>query len=489
MAGHGHAMPPAKPKRGVGPEPPGSTWYGAAKAPVKLDYQAEQAAHLRAIAFSLLLCLVLTGVGYDFGVMNGALLRIVAEYPTTTLGEASLASAHALGTAVGSMLGGEAVDLLGRRPAMTITAWLLALVPIAMAFATSVTQLVLLRAIIGLCIGSSYIVVVAYTAELSPVHLRGALTTLHEVALNVGQLLGYLAAHHLLGVVHDWRWMLAGGAVIPLVTVLAIHLLGAPESPRWLVMKGQTDRADAILVRYLGVREGREAWDSMVRQGDGQEQGAARWEDVLGALRHPGRRKMMLACVVVGLAEPCCGANGLLAYSSTIFEETMSESEAFSMSILMGVAKLVASLFAMVVIENIGRRPLLVISSFLTLMCNLMLAIAYQCAWHSHMQVTLVCIFMVAFELGICPLAFTYCSEVLCTQLRAKGMAATFCLARCIGFANLVYLPAVLSKNCSSIFYLQSGLNLLSLIGLFLYVPETKGKTLEDMHEIFDETQ
>lgn len=370
---------------------------------------------------------------------------------------------------------------------MTLTAFMLTLVPFAMAFSTNIPTIVFLRFTLGLCIGFSYIVVTAYTAELSPKNLRGALNSLHEVGLTVGQLIAYISAKRMLGMDNDWRWMVGAGLVLPGMSLSCILLLGAPESPRWLIMQKRNEEADRVLVRYLGKREAQEVWESTLRnEREDQSEESPGWGEVMSAFSAPATKLMMISCVVVGLGEPMSGANGLLAYSSKIFEQSMSEEEAFSNTIIMGVAKTLAAFIAMGIVESVGRRPLLLLSCFGCMACNLALASSFRFMWNPQSQVVAICLFFAFFEGGICPMSFTYCAEIVCNKYRAKALSLVFCLARLVGFANLIYVPPLLETNTAGLFYLQGVIGIVSFMGLALIVPESRGKSLEDMHEIFE---
>lgn len=466
--------------------------YGAVQQPTdffdvkksKLTYE-ERLAHIRAMALAFALCCVLVGEGYDLSIMNGALLRIRRDMHMSSIEQTMLGSMQAAGQACGTLLGGAFADVFGRRPGMLIICLMLSLIPMGMGMSITIQQLITLRFFVGLFIGAGYVVMSSYITELSPKALRGRLTALQSVSINAGNLMGFVVTEYYAGVENDWRYMFAFGSFLPFMMLLFLLVMGAPESPRWLVMRGEQDQALGILNRFLGPAEAAEAFKATHDEREGRGIRVVSWLELLASFKAPTRGQMILASIAVGVAGPACGAGALTVYSSTIFRTTMSEARAFKATIGMGIGKLCGSLMAIGLLEDVGRRRLLLVSGGLTVACNVALACSFAFSWSAYIEIALVVLLAFCFEIGLGPLSFTYCSEVLDNELRSKGMALTFLLSRCVSFCNLLYLPMLVTGNPGSLFVMQSVINTVSMLAVVMFAPETKGKSLEDMHEIF----
>jgi len=457
----------------------GSTSPVTEAAPLDTDHRT------RVVLFTCFLCLVVVAEGYDFGVLNGVIVRMKDDLGISVLEVSMLVTATPLFVMPGSIIGGAAADAWGRRHALMACCSLLILGPVGMALASSVGLLLITRAVVGCGIGMGLVIVSMYIAELAPQDMRGRLTTLEDVFLNLGMLLGYLMNWLLLGIRNDWRWMLGLGSLLPLCVLLVICLPQMPESPRWLVTKGRNEEARQILTTFVGKEEADRDMQAMLAELKTEEEFVT-WHQVLCSWHDGKIRRMLLAGVVVGVAQVGCGYLPIAYYSSTVLKSTMSEQAAFMATTVMGIVKLTMALVTLAVLEKVGRRPMLLASASI---CGL------SCVWLAHAfasdvggfgQALGFAVFMAGFSLGLGPITFVYISEVFATRWRGKAMAFTLFTSRIVGCTSTMLFPLLIVRiGISTCFWLMALANVL-LVGLiYTFVFETHGRSLETMQELF----
>jgi sugar porter (SP) family MFS transporter len=324
-----------------------------------------------------------------------------------------------------------------------------------------------------------------YIAELAPMDMRGRLTTLEEVFLNFGVLAGYVMNWLLLGIQNDWRWMLGLGSLLPLAVLLLVMLPCMPESPRWLVTRGRHEEAEKILTTFVGKEEAQRDMKAMLAQQD-HSQDFVTWHQVLFSCHDTKIRNMLIAGTIVAVGQMLCGYLAMAYYSSTVLKNTMGERPAFIATIVMGIVKLVVALVTLAVLEQVGRRSMLLLSASVCSISCAWLAIAFAVDATSLMPAIGFSLFMAGFSLGLGPITFVYVAEVFPTKWRAKGMAVCLCLSRVFGFAStFVFLLLVDAMGTSGCFWLMSLVNVLLFGLIWTLVFETHGKSLESVDEVF----
>jgi len=386
---------------------------------------------------------------------------------------------------VGAPLGGVVADAFGRRLSLMATCLFLSIGPICMAFAPGMWMLIASRAIVGLGIGMGYVIVSMYITEIAPSEMRGRLTTLQEVFLNIGMLFGYAMNYFLLGIPDDWRWMLGIGSVLPTLLMVGLMLPQIPESPRWLYMQGRSVEARAVLERFLSVAEVRDVLDAMEQDKQAKGTSFVTWSQLI-CTNSRAIRRMLLASISVAVAQTACGYLAVGYYSSIILKETMSEKAAFLATIVMGVVKLCVVLIVVATLESTGRRRMLLLSTSITAVACVWIACSFWLSWGWLAQAAGFSFFMAGFSLGQGPLTFVYCSELFTTDLRAKGMGISLFFSRIAGVISALCFPLLVeSSGVTLTFFLQAAINVLVLGILWVFMVETHGRSLEDMGKLF----
>jgi sugar porter (SP) family MFS transporter len=462
--------------------------YGATDTACSVTNASIDETHkFRVILFTCFLCLVVTAEGYDVGVLNGAVIRMKDDLGISTLAISWVVTMTPLFIMPGSLVGGALADGCGRRGAFAVCCLLLIVGPVGMAASTSLLALLVARAVVGFGIGMGFVVVSMYIAEVAPAEMRGRLTTLEEVFLNIGMLLGYLANFLLYGIKNDWRWMLSFGSVLPLIVFVLTLFPQMPESPRWLSTRGRTKEAEDVLTLFVGEEEARRDIQAMsLQQKEHDSEEFVSWRRVLCSWHDPKIRHMLLAAITVACAQTACGYLAIAYYSSTVLKLAMDERTAFMATVAMGVVKLVVVLFTLAILEKVGRRPMLLVSTFVCGLACVWLATAFAMEAGAWVQALGFVIFMGGFSLGLGPITFVYVAEVFSTCWRAKGMALALFASRIIGASSTLLFPLLIDAiGVSTCFCIMIVINVCVIALIWCFVFETHGMTLENVDALY----
>ena len=460
---------------------------------------------LMAAATSALTALTL---GYDVGCVGDAAPDI-QEYFGMTSGEKELVVGSLnFVSAFGALIAGPTADLFGRRPSVALCVCLYIVGTLLMAFATSWTVLLLGRVITGLGVGVSFVTVPVYVAELAPAGLRGRLTTLFDISINVGILAGYVVGYAVEKAVDGyggpsalkWRLDLGLGAVPPAAVLYLLRFL--PESPRFLLMRNRREEAVAVLERTLGSRKAAalEADAILGVQSDettplsgaaAAPEGAAPWSEVLFPAERATRRAMFL---VLGLAfvQQATGSEAVLYYSGDFLYRAglTSRDRRFLGNIAVGCCKLLPEVLALLYVDSLGRSLPLVASSVLCTLFILLLGASYDGNWAGLTVVGLLCAFMASFSIAIGPFTWIVVAEVLPQRCRAKGTTLGIFVNRITsGIVALTALSTAQAFGFDGFFYFYAAV---SAAGLYFYaacVPETAGRTLTEIEHMLARPQ
>ncbi|GAB7348121.1 hypothetical protein MBLNU459_g6139t1 [Dothideomycetes sp. NU459] len=299
--------------------------------------------------------------GYDTGVISSTLISLHESLsrPLTTWDKSAIASSTSLLALAASPLAGFFADTFGRRPVIASATCLFIAGALVQAFAASVWVMVAGRAIVGAAVGLASAIVPMYIAEIAPAEKRGRLVTVQSLFITGGQVVAYLVGWAAQG---RWRWAVGLGAV-PAVLQAGL-LVGMPESPRWLIMKGQEEKAEKIL-RSLSGKSATDAVLQRVRE-EAEEEGALMgkrtWDSSIRDLfQVPGhRRALTIACMLQGLQQ-LCGFNSLMYFSATIFS-LVGFTSPIGTSLSIALTNFIFTVFAFKLIDKVGRRRILLYS-------------------------------------------------------------------------------------------------------------------------------
>ncbi len=414
--------------------------------------------------------------GFDTAVIAGATHSLTLQYQLTaaTLG---LTVAIALwGTVVGSMAAGVVGQRLGGRETLWILATLYVISALGCAFAWNWAALVIARFIGGLAIGGSSVLGPVYIAEVSAAGWRGRLVGLFQINIVVGILLAYFSNYCIgqLGLAaEEWRWQLGIAAAPALVFLLL--LFGIPRSPRWLAMRNRMEEALSVLRRTGSPDpegELREIANSIRLE-------SAQVSEPLFSYKY---RYPIFLAVTIGMFNQLSGINAILYYLNDIFRSAgFSKMSGDLQAVAVGAMNLIATLFAMTLIDKLGRKTLLLIGSVGTALCLAGVSAIFFTNRHQEYLVWFLVAYIAFFAVSQGAVIWVYLSEVFPNRVRAKGQSLGSSSHWLMNALISGTFPLLAKSSGAYPFVFFSAMMVLQFfVVLFLY-PETKRVTLEEL--------
>ncbi|XP_049353863.1 polyol transporter 5-like [Solanum verrucosum] len=462
-----------------------------------------------AIACSFLASLSSILLGYDIGVMSGAIIYIKKDLNINDVQVEILVGILNLYSLLGSAAAGRTSDLIGRRSTMVVAAVIFLIGALLMGFAPNYAFLMFGRFIAGIGVGYALVIAPVYTVEVSPESSRGFLTSFPEVFINGGILLGYVSnvAFSKLPTHLSWRFMLGIGA-IPSV-FLAISIITMPESPRWLVMKGRLHEARIVLNKTSESPEEAECRLRDIKEAAGIPEHCN--DDVVQVPKHPkgdnvwkelfisptqSIKHIVLTGIGIHFFQQASGIDSVVLYSPTIFERAgiKSDHDRLLATVAMGCVKTLFILVATFLLDRVGRRPLLLTSFGGMTISLVLLSIGLtvidrsngQVTWAVALCVMMVSVYVALFSIGAGPIAWVYGSEVFPLKLRATGFSVGVAVNRVTsGVISMTFLSLERAITIQGAFFLYAGIAGIAWVFFFTLMPETQGKTLEETVALF----
>ncbi|XP_044104421.1 solute carrier family 2, facilitated glucose transporter member 12 isoform X3 [Neovison vison] len=298
-------------------------------------------------------------VGYELGLISGALLQIRTLLNLTCHEQEMVVSSLLIGALLASLTGGVLIDRSGRKAAIILSSCLLGLGSLVLILSLSYTVLIVGRIAIGVSISLSSIATCVYIAEIAPQHRRGFLVSLNELMIVTGILFAYISNYVFASVTHGWKYMF--GLVIPLGVLQAIAMYFLPPSPRFLVMKGHEEAASKVLRKLRGVSDATE--ELTIIKSSLKDEHQYRFRDLFRS-KDNMRTRIMIGLTLVFFVQ-VTGQPNILFYASTVLKSVGFQSnEAASLaSTGVGIVKVISTIPATVLVDHIGSKTFLCIGS------------------------------------------------------------------------------------------------------------------------------
>ncbi len=415
--------------------------------------------------------------GYDTGVISGAILFIQQDFSLSPTYIEVVVSSVVLGAMIGAFAGGALADRFGRRIVLIVTAALFALGAVGTALAPTVFWLIIGRVIVGMAIGVASFTTPLYISEISPLTLRGRFVSFNQIALTSGIVIAYLA-DYALSDMRGWRWMF-GLAAIP-SALLGVGMAFMPESPRWLVSHGQEDRGRSVLQHIRDTADvDVEVQD--IRQSSAQQ--GSSWSE----LSSPSLRPALIVGIGLALFQQVTGINTVIYYAPTIFQSAgfASASVAILATAGVGAINVLMTVVALLLLDRVGRRPLLLIGMAGMVISLAVLGTAFlfprlpALRWVAAGSLTL---YVGSFAVGLGPVFWLLISEIYPVKIRGLAMSiATVANWGANLLVALTFLTMVQVLGRPSTFWLYGLVGIGAWIFAYALVPETKGRSLEDI--------
>ncbi|WP_085109827.1 sugar porter family MFS transporter [Mycolicibacillus trivialis] len=426
--------------------------------------------------------------GYDLATLATALLFLESDYQLTAVALEVVVIAVVLGEIVGAAAGGWLANAIGRKKCLVGVAAGYALLAAISAAAVSIPMLVVARLLLGVAIGVAIVVVPVFVAESVPAAVRGSLLVSYGLATVCGLIAGYLIGYLLAGF-GSWR-LLLGLAAVPAVLVLAL-LPRVPDTARWYLLKGRFDEARRTL---RGIEPGADADTELAEIDRALREERAENVGVLREMLRLPYLRATLFVVTLGFFIQITGINAIVAYSPRIFA-TLGFTGHFALLVLPALvqtAALAAVFTSLMLVDRLGRRPILLIGIAVMVLANLVLVAVFasDAAGAEALPVLKfggVLLFTVGYTFGFGAMVWVYAGESLPARLRSMGSSAML-TANLVANAVIVggFLSLLESFGGAVTFGFLGVMALLSFGFVYRYAPETKGRQLEEIRHYWE---
>ena len=420
--------------------------------------------------------------GFDTGVIAGAMLFIVPEFHLGPAEQGLVVSAVTFGALFGALIGGTSSDTIGRRWTNIAAGLSFVAGSIFSALAPNVEVLIASRVLIGLAIGLTSVAAPMYIAELSPPRNRGKLVSLFQLAITIGILVSYIV-DRALAPDHAWRWML-GLAFIP-GALLVLGMIAMPESPRWLMKTGAEKAARQALSLVRPANE----IDAEVKEihEDLEHNRPAAWSELL----MPGLRPALIVGVGLAVLQQVTGINTIIYYAPQIFQKAglNSATTALAATAGIGLVNVLSTLIAIWLVDRVGRKPLLLAGLVGMTLSLAALGVAQRFGSRFDVSQQLVGpitvgfigLYIVCFAFSLGPVVWLMISEIFPNRARARAAGISTAANWTANFLVSLSFPVLQATMGPSLWFLYAAMGVVAFIFIVRWVPETKGKSLEDI--------
>jgi len=425
--------------------------------------------------------------GFDTGVISGALPFLRQYWDLSNSSIELITTTVLIGAVAGALTSGRLSDVLGRKKMIIINAIIFTVGAIGCAYAPGAAVLIAMRVVIGFAIGITSYVVPMYIAEISPKRVRGALVTLNQLMITIGILVSYVTDYLLSNDAdtESWRWMFLVGFVPALILLIGMSFL--PETPRWLISKGRWEEGKAVLrkVEDPALLEGTLAeLDKEIRE---ERRQVSDWKEVF----KPWLRAPLIITVGIFFFQQFSGVNTIIYYSPIIFKMAgiVSNTGSILPAIIIGAVNVAACFVSILLLDKVGRRRLYMIgiSGMVPSLALLGACFYFKEQLGASLPVfavlSIVC-FIIFIAISLAPLGWLLISEVFPLNVRGVGMSIGS-LSHW-GFNAIIaftFLKLVNSLGVDMTFWLYALVCLAGLFWGYHYIPETKGRSLEEIEQ------
>jgi sugar porter (SP) family MFS transporter len=417
--------------------------------------------------------------GYDTGVISGAILFIKNQFSLSATMEEIVVSAVLVGAVFGAAAGGVLTSRFGRRKLIILAGMIFTLSAIGTALAPTIPWLITGMVVSGLAIGIASFISPMYIAELVPANVRGALVAVNMLAITTGIVIAYLV-DYAFSSIQGWRYMF-GLAAIPAVG-LAIGMWRLPDSPRWLISKSKVEDAKRVLKRVRTASdvgpEIKDIQESMSQQGTGG----------LAGLFQPSLRMPLIVGLGLAIFQQTTGINTVIYYAPTIFKFAGIKAAGPAILAGAGLAMLMwcFHILSIFLLDRVGRRPLLLIGVAGQILGLAILGAAFQfqqlASWKSYIAIGSLAIYVSSFAVGLGPIFWLIISEIYPLKVRGAAMSTVTVTNWALNLlVSVTFLSLVAVLGRGGTFWLYGAIAVAALVFFYRMVPETKGKTLEQI--------
>lgn len=430
--------------------------------------------------------------GFDAAVISGVVPMIQPAFGLTDLEVGAIVAAPTAAATLAALTVGPVADYVGRKRVMIFLAMLYSISAFASAFAPTADLLLIARLIGGFAFGTLMLAPI-YIAELAPAHLRGRMVSVNQFNIVIGFSAAYFANYYILQLsqsgsefavglgidTHSWRYML-GLEALPAVFYF-LFMLFVPESPRWLVLQGHEDKARAILGRIAPAEKVNELVASIH---DSVEDATSNLLDKIRGLFRPELRFVLMIGLIAAVAQQASGINAIFFYAPSIFEKSgVGTNAAFAQATYVGIVNVVFTVVAMVLIDRLGRKPLMLAG-----LAGIAISM-FTSAWGFHTDQSSVVLlgilgFVASFAFSLGPVMWVLFSEIFPNTNRGVCMAVVGVVNSGVSWVVQFAFPFSLAQ-IGTVGTMGSfgAIAIVFLVLLAWLMPETRGRSLEELEQ------
>ncbi|MGC9150948.1 MAG: sugar porter family MFS transporter [Microbacter sp.] len=422
--------------------------------------------------------------GFLFGLnmagISGAVHSIQDFFKLSDNGIGIVVSSLTLGCLVGALFTGTIANQLGRKKVFIFIALLFALSSLGCALSQSSILLVLFRVIAGIGVGAISVVGPMYISEISPANQRGRLVSFNQFAIVIGILLAYVIDFLLLDIPGSWRYMLG----VPFVFSILFLLLLAkfPESPRWLIAHNKEEDGKVVLTKVLGKEEGAHTVNDikMSLAAETSSEKVQFREIFQGKIG-----KIVLFGTLLAAFQQITGINAVVNYAPVIFAKTgVGGHQALLQSVLVGFINFLFTIVALWLVDSRGRKVLLLWGAGGMTLSLAYLAASFAFGWSPVGILISLLAYIAFFAASFAPVMWVVTSEMYPNRVRSHALSFSTAISWGCTFLTVQFSPWILNHFGGGVLFGVFGLfSLLALVFVWVFIPETKGKTLEEIEK------
>lgn len=437
--------------------------------------------------------------GYDTGVINGAQFYLTKYFDLDATMQGFVVGSALIGCFVGAILAGPLSIKIGRKNSLIISAILFTVSAWGSGLPSflpeSVSLLVFFRLIGGLGIGVASMNAPMYIAEIAPAKKRGNLVTYYQLAVVIGFFIVFLATYFIGSNLTEaenlqigWRRMF-WSELIPSISFLVLLFL-VPKSPRWLALKGKEEESLNVLVKIHG-EENAQLESKEIQESLNKEKRNLKISDF---------SKAALVIIAIGsvlsILQQFTGINAVLYYGSDIFEKALGfgKDDILLQQVLLAFVNLIFTFVAMATVDKFGRKPLIYIGSIGMIVGFLLLGVSLQQQSIGLVSLIGVLVFIASFAMSMGPVVWVLLSEMFPNKIRSVAMSVAVAAQWAANYFVTQTFPMVTESemnnndfwNGSLPYFIFIGFILFIILFTYKFIPETKGKSLEELESIWD---
>ena len=417
--------------------------------------------------------------GFEIAIISGAVPFIQSYFNWNELelgwGVASLL----VGAILGSISSGLLTDKFGRKTILLFVSLFFALSCIGASIAASPVFFICARLLGGISVGAASVLSPMYVAEVVPTKYRGSMVSLYQLTITLGILISYLINYALHDLTNNWRWMFGTGTIPSVLFFIGLFFI--PESPRWLLIKGKKDKALAILTKITNPEDARFELQEV-------ESTLQFRTDQSGNLFSRQLRKPMIIGLLLAVFVQMTGINTVIDYAPKILLAAGVEiKSALLQTSLIGILNFSSTFLAIWLVDKLGRKPLYLAGTIAMGISLLLLSGAFYFKLDGMYALISLLLFIASFASCIGPVFWTLISEIFPNKVRGKAVAVASFTQWVFNFLIVLFFPHVLkSIGGATTFALLSLMCGIQLWIVWRWLPETKGRSLEEIEKIWN---